>query len=321
MRFVFNSRVGAEFPLDDLEAKFDAVFLSLGTWNESQARINGSDLPGVFGSLHFLEGEAHGQRAALGDRVVIIGGGNSAIDCARTVIRKGSTATIVYRRERKDMPAIAEEVDAAEEEGVNFIFLTSPHRIVGENNNVTAIEVTKTRLGAYDTSGRRRPIDTGEILVVPCNNVILAVGESSDSEFTRAAGLALKPNGMLAVDRYQLTTSRPKVYAGGDYLTGASNVVTAMSYGKEVARSIDHNLTNDHRFQAMFPIFRYDQTPAEPSPCARHHAHFLPPAKRAKSFTEAVTALRADEAREEACRCLRCDIKETVAHAVSRAGE
>ena len=319
VRFVFNARVGADISLDDLEAKFDAVFLSLGTWKETQVRINGSDLTGVFGSLHFLEREAHGQHTALGDRVVIIGGGNSAIDCARTVIRKGATATVIYRRERKDMPAIAEEVDAAEEEGVNFIFLASPHRIVGDNNAVNAIEVTKTRLGAYDTSGRRRPIDTGEVVVVPCNAVILAVGESADSDFTRAAGLATKSSGTLEVDRYELTTSRPNVYAGGDYLTGASNVVTAMSYGKEVARSIDQHLTGDHRFQAMFPVFQYSQALPEPSPCARHHAHFLPPAKRAKTFAEAVTALRADEAREEACRCLRCDIRETVAHAVSRA--
>jgi NADH-quinone oxidoreductase subunit F len=319
VRFVLNSRVGADISLDDLEVKSDAVFLSLGTWKESQVRIDGGELTGVFGSLHFLEREAHGEDTALGDRVVIIGGGNSAIDCARTVIRKGATATVIYRRERKDMPAIAEEVDAAEDEGVNFIFLASPHRIVGEGGAVKAIEVTKTRLGAYDTSGRRRPIDTGEVLVVPCNAVILAVGESSDSEFTRAAGLATKSNGMLEVDRYELTTSRAKVYAGGDYLTGASNVVTAMSYGKDVARSIDHHLTSDHRFQAMFPVFQYSQMPPEQSPCARHHAHFLPPAMRAKSFAEAVTALRADEAREEASRCLRCDIRETIAHAVSRA--
>jgi NADH-quinone oxidoreductase subunit F len=226
---------------------------------------------------------------------------------------------VIYRRERKDMPAIAEEVDAAEEEGVKFIFLASPHRIVGDRGAVQAIEVTKTRLGAFDTSGRRRPIDTGEVQVVPCNAVILAVGEVPETEFATQSSLALKSNGMLDVDRYELTTSRDKVYAGGDFVSGASNVVTAMSYGKEAARSIDRQLTDASRFEGLFPTFQYDQAPPQPSPCARHHAHFLPPAVRAKTFDEAVSALRPEEAHAEASRCLRCDIRETVAHAISRA--
>ena len=219
------------------------MFLSLGTWKETQVRIPGNDLAGVFGSLHFLEGEAHDKRTDLGERVVIIGGGNSAIDCARTAVRKGASATVIYRRERKDMPAIAEEVDAAEEEGVSFLFLASPHRIVGERGAVKAIEVTKTRLGAFDTSGRRRPIDTGEVQAVSCNSVILAVGEGVDSEFCKASGLATKSGGMLDVDRYDLTTSRETVYAGGDFMTGASNVVTAMSLrqgGRAEHRSPSH---------------------------------------------------------------------------------
>ena len=318
VKFVLNSRIGADIALSDLEDKFDAVFLSLGTWKETQVRIPGNDQAGVFGSLHFLEGEAHDKRTDLGERVVIIGGGNSAIDCARTAVRKGASATVIYRRERKDMPAIAEEVDAAEEEGVSFLFLASPHRIVGERGAVKAIEVTKTRLGAFDTSGRRRPIDTGEVQAVSCSTVILAVGEGVDSEFCEASGLATKSGGSLDVDRYDLTTSRETVFAGGDFVTGASNVVTAMSYGKEAARSIDRHLTGEPRFDGIFPVFEYDQAPPELSPCARHHAHFLPAQVRAKSFEEAVSALRPEEAREEASRCLRCDIRETVAHSVAR---
>ncbi len=318
VQFVLNSHVGSDISLADLEDRYDAVFLSLGTWKETQVRIPGNDLAGVLGSLHFLEGEAHGKQLALGERAVIIGGGNSAIDCARTVIRKGLSATVIYRRERKDMPAIAEEVDAAEEEGVTFVFLASPHRIVGERGAVKAIEVTRTRLGAFDTSGRRRPIDTGEVQVVPCDGVILAVGESADGEFSRVSSLITKASGMLEVDRYELTTSRENVYAGGDFVTGASNVVTAMSSGKEAARSIDRHLSGEARFDGIFPVFQYDQTPPEPSACARHHAHFLPASVRARSFGEAVLALRPKEARDEASRCLRCDIRETVAHATSR---
>ncbi len=99
----------------------------------------------------------------LGQRVAIIGGGNAAIDSARTALRRGATVTVIYRRERKDMPAIQEEVEAAEQEGAHFVFLATPHRIVGENGAVKAIEVLKTRLGEFDSSGRRRPIATEEI--------------------------------------------------------------------------------------------------------------------------------------------------------------
>ena len=132
VNFVLNSSIGSDISLSDLEAKFDAVFLSLGTWQETDVRVPGNELTGVFGALHFLEAEARGEAVKLGQRVVIIGGGNAAIDCARTVIRMGASATVIYRRERKDMPAISEEVEAAEDEGVRIIFLASPHRIVGE---------------------------------------------------------------------------------------------------------------------------------------------------------------------------------------------
>jgi NADPH-dependent glutamate synthase beta subunit-like oxidoreductase len=303
--------------LADLEAQFDAVFVSIGTWKQSSVQVAGKELAGVFGALHFLDGEARNLAADLGDDVVVIGGGNAAIDCARTVVRKGSTATVIYRRERKDMPAIAEEVDAAEEEGVRFVFLASPHRIVGEGGAVKAIEVTKTRLGAFDTSGRRRPIDTGEIQSFPCGSVILAVGEGVDTDFCRTSELALNDRGMPEVDRYALTTSRTGVFAGGDFVTGASNVTSAMAWGKEAARNIDRILSSKPRYNSIMPIFTYGQTPPEPNTTPRHHARFLPAAVRAKTFCEAVSALSPGEARSEASRCLRCDIRETVAHAVA----
>jgi NADH-quinone oxidoreductase subunit F len=217
------------------------------------------------------------------------------------------------------MPAIAEEVDAAEEVGVRFVFLATPHRVIGERGAVTALEVTKTRLGEFDKSGRRRPIATGEIQVVACNSVILAVGEDVDKEFLRAMGLSLRSNGMLVVDRYSFETSRTNVYAGGDLVTGATNVTKAMAFGKDAARSIDARLMGEARFDTLMPTFDYDQVPPPPpEPACRHHAHFLPAATRAKTFDEAVVALRPEEALEESCRCLRCDIRETAHHAVAR---
>ncbi|MGO4871759.1 MAG: NADH-ubiquinone oxidoreductase-F iron-sulfur binding region domain-containing protein [Roseiarcus sp.] len=317
VQFVFNSRVGTDVSLDELEEKFDAVFLSLGTWKEMQVRVSGDEAAGVFGAIPFLEGEASGKQVKLGERVVIIGGGNAAIDCARTAIRKGSSATVIYRRERKDMPAIPEEVDAAEEEGVRFLFLASPHRIISERGAVKAIEVTKTRLGAFDPSGRRRPVDTDEIQVVSCSSVVLAVGENPDDNLYKAFGLAIGKSGMLEADRFTLATSREAIYAGGDFVLGASNVTVAMAHGKKAARNIELYLNGESRFDSLMPTFEYDQTPPQPSPCSRHNAQFLPAAIRAKNFGEAVSALPPAAAREEAGRCLRCDIRET-AHPISR---
>ena len=141
----------------------------------------------------------------MGSRVAIIGGGNAAIDSARTVLRMGAQATILYRRERKDMPAIDEEIQAAEEEGVRFVFLAAPHRILGgADGNVKAIEIVKTRLGEYDKSGRRRPMPTDEVQRFECDSVILAVGETFDMDFCRASGLELKEEGTIVVDRFTL---------------------------------------------------------------------------------------------------------------------
>ena len=312
VKFVFNTRIGADVALNDLDAKYDAVFLSIGTWKEGWVYLSGTELTGVTPPLPFLEAEAEAKPVKLGDRVVIIGGGNAAIDSARTVIRRGAAATVIYRRERKDMPAIQEEVDAAEQEGVRFRFLAAPHRIVGEQGDVKAIEVVKTRLGEFDSSGRRRPIETDEVHIIPCTSVILAVGESVDTDFSRASGLRIKESAMLEVDRYTLATSREKFFAGGDLVSGASNLSNAMGFGKKAARNIDQFLTRESRFDDVMPSFVYDQTaPAETSPCRRHHAHELPAAIRAKTFQEAAAALLPEEAYEESCRCLRCDIRET----------
>jgi hypothetical protein len=139
-----------------------------------------------------------------------------------------------------------------------------------------------------------------------------------DTDFSRASGLRIKESAMLDVDRYTLATSREKFFAGGDLISGASNLSNAMGYGKKAARNIDRYLTGETRFDAVTPSFTYDQTPpAEPSVCSRHHAHELPAAIRGKTFQEAASALLPEEAYEEACRCLRCDIRETSDYAVS----
>jgi NADH-quinone oxidoreductase subunit F len=308
---VFNTRVGTDISLNDLANQFDAVFLSIGTWKESWLYLPGTELKGVYPALPFLEKAAKREITALGSRVAIIGGGNAAIDSARSVLRTGASVTILYRRERKDMPAIDEEIQAAEEEGVRFVFLAAPHRILGDaNGNVKAIEIVKTRLGEYDKSGRRRPIPTNEVQRVECDSVILAVGETFDLDFCRASGLELKEEGTIKVDRLTLETSRAGFYAGGDVITGASNVSNAMGGGKQAAREIDGRLMGEQRWDQLFAHFEFDQTtPGEPSLSRRHISHESPPQTRVHTQDEVVTGLSAQEALEECRRCLRCDLR------------
>ncbi len=311
VKFVFNTRIGFDIPLNELDDRFDAVFISIGTWKESWVYQPGTELHGVHPALNYLEAVARGESIDLGKKVAVIGGGNAAIDSARTALRAGSDVTVFYRRERKDMPAIEEETRAAKEEGAKFVFLAAPHRVIGDQKGrVRAIEIVKTRLGEYDSSGRRKPVLTDEILRYECDSVVFAIGETVDLDFARASGLSLKETGTIEVDRYTLATSRPRFYAGGDVTTGASNVSNAMAYGKQAARNIDLQLTETDRWNKILPdIYFSQEAPQEPSPNRRHTGHEIAVSKRARSQDEVVNGLTHEEVLDEACRCLRCDIK------------
>ena len=315
VEFVCDTGVGRDITLNELDNMYNAVFLSIGTWKESWVYLPGTEFKGVLPALLFLEAVSKSAPVELGRKVVVIGGGNAAIDSARTALRKGAEVTVIYRRERKDMPAIKEEVNAAEGEGVRFAFLATPHRIVGdEASNVKAIEVVKTRLGEFDSSGRRRPVPTDEIRRYECDTVVLAVGEAVDPDFGRGSGLKIHEDGTIEVDRFTLETSRNKFYAGGDAITGASNVSNAMGLGKKAARNIDQRLMGASRFARIMPAFEYSETPpAQPKPCHRHELTELPAGERVLNFNEAMRGLDAQQALEEAARCLRCDIRESQA--------
>jgi len=311
VEFQCGVSVGTDITLNDLDSQYNAVFMAIGTWKESWVYLPGTELQNVYPALLFLEAVSKRETAQTGKRVVVIGGGNAAIDSARTSVRLGADVTVVYRRERKDMPAIREETEAAEAEGVHFVFLATPHRIVGgENGKVKAIEVVKTRLGEFDATGRRRPIATNEIRRFECDTVILAVGEAVDMDFVRASGLRIKENGTLEVDRYTLETSRGKFYAGGDLITGASNVSNAMGFGKKAARNIDYRLMGGGRWGRIAPAFECDNTPPEQIDARRNVTEELPASERVENFEESVVGFTFAQTMEESCRCLRCDIKE-----------
>ncbi len=309
--FRFNVEVGEDVRLNEIAEGYDAVFLSIGTWKEAWVHLPGTELTGVIPALPFLEAMAREQAVPVGRNVVVIGGGNAAVDSARTARRMGAEVTIVYRRERKDMPAIAEEIRAAEHEGAKIAYLAAPERIIGDaEGRVRAIEVVRTRPGEFDQSGRRRPVPTGEIMRIECDSVILAVGERVDPDFCNASGLRVKEDeGTLEVDRYSLETSRDRFYAGGDLITGASNVSNAMGIGKKAARNIDHRLM-DRLTPSVVPEFSYQMEPPDPaSPSGRHTPAELPAAERVRSYAEVTLGLAPAVALAEAHRCLRCDVR------------
>ncbi|MGZ6267960.1 MAG: FAD-dependent oxidoreductase, partial [Candidatus Limnocylindrales bacterium] len=309
--FRFNVNVGEDITLDDLGDEYDTVFLAIGTWKEGWVDLPGTELAGVMPALPYLEAVSRGEEVPVGKSVVVIGGGNAAIDSARTARRLGADVTVVYRRERKDMPAIPEEIEAAEHEGARIMYLAAPHRILGDTTGrVKAIEAVRTKPGEFEISGRRKPIPTDEVVRVECDTVILAVGEKVDPDFCKASGLKVKEGGTIEVDRYTLETSRDRFYAGGDLITGASNVSEAMGIGKKAARIIDKRVMGLERVADLVPDFVYEMVaPETPSDQGRHFPAEMPAALRVKSYAEVSLGLTRDAALQETSRCLRCDIR------------
>ncbi|HRY30189.1 MAG TPA: FAD-dependent oxidoreductase, partial [Elusimicrobiota bacterium] len=309
-KFVFNKNVTpAEFA--KIEKDFDAVYLALGAYQSVPPGIPGEDLSGVWYGTHFLEEVSSGRRPRIGKKAVVVGGGNVALDAARTLWRLGSEVTIVYRREKADMPADENEIKEAEEEGIKFVLFAAPQSVAGDaHRHVRALEVTKMKAGEYDLSGRRRPEKTAETVPIPCDTLVFAIGEKVESGFLEKCGLPVRKNGTLLVDRYSLRTNRRKVFGGGDMVMGPATAVEAMFDGKNAAEKIDEFLTGKDRRAALSKRFAYAQTvPATPSRQKRQTAKELFVPARRGNFKEVSLGLSPAQAMAESCRCLRCDVK------------
>lgn len=219
------------------QSGFDAIFLSMGAHRSLKLDIPGESLRGVFPGVEFLREINLGKKVELGKRVAIIGGGNAAIDVARSVLRLGSKRVdLYYRRSRKEMPAIPEEVDQAIREGVRLHLLTAPVRIIGKGGRVIGMECLRMRLGEPDEKGRRRPIPIqGSNDRVEADTVISAVGQVLDDRSLR--GLEKNPNGTIRVNE-KGQTSLKGVFAGGDMVTGPGWAIDAIAAGKKGAKAI-----------------------------------------------------------------------------------
>lgn len=251
-----NVLVGKTITIEELFATgYEAVFIGTGAGLPYFLDIPGENLNGVYSANEFLTRvnlmkaylfPEYDTPVRLGKRVAVVGAGNVAMDAARTALRLGAEkVSIVYRRSRAEMPARLEEIENAEEEGVEFRLLTNPVRLEGdENGNLTTMICQKMDLGEPDASGRRRPVPIpGSEEELPVDTVVVAVGQGPNPILLQGtAGLQLNKRGYIEVDPETLMTSIPGVFAGGDIVTGAATVIAAMGAGKKAARAIDRYL-------------------------------------------------------------------------------
>jgi NADPH-dependent glutamate synthase beta subunit-like oxidoreductase len=315
---LFGTRVGQDIGLGELRERYAAVLLALGAHASLSLRIPGEELPGVYSALDLLKRVNLGNPPSIGPRVAIIGGGDVAIDAARTCRRLGAEqVTLLYRRSVAEIPASPRELAEAEEEGVHFEYLVSPSRIIG-TNQVQSIQCARMALGALDASGRQRPVlMPGQELHLPVDQVVVAIGQTVAAPAWMTA-FRTSPRGGLEVDPISLQTSLPGVFAAGDLIYGADSAVTALAAGRHAAFGIDSFLRG--RIPAELPReFAPWQTrlhmevtdlPMQPSqPMPR-----LPTEGRTAGFEPIDLGYDAKSAQAEARRCLSCECSECVKH-------
>jgi len=320
INYHINVKLGIDFDMGSLVAAgYDAVFLGIGAWDDYSLKIEGENLSGCYTGIDFLVKIGGVDSIPIGRKVAVIGGGNTAIDCVRTLIRLGAEKVyLVYRRTRIEMPANKVEIEAAEQEGVDFLFLAAPVRAIGnEQGKVTSLEYLKMELGEPDASGRRRPVPKeGSETVLDIDMLITAIGQKPDVSFTnegkRLKDLTITRWNTIEADHETLQSNIPYIFTAGDVATGPSLVVEAIGGGRRAARSIHQYLTGNQvtpdpksLLKKHIPesIFEYVEgivkTPRAKMP-------ELPVKERIKSFVEADLVLREKDALAESKRCLSC---------------
>jgi heterodisulfide reductase subunit A len=302
-------------PVKDLSEIFNqgyrAIFLSCGAQASQNIGIPNEETGGVIHALDFLRMANSGVRISLGDRVVVIGGGNAAIDAARVASRLGAKeVTIVYRRSQVEMPAIRTEVEEAEREGINIHFLAEPVKILSKDGQLTAIECIRMELGAPDASGRRRPVPIkGSEFTMNVDNLVIAVGQAVDKTMLPKE-LNYTAWGTIGVNPVNLQTDIHGVFAGGDAVSGPGDVIAAIAAGKEAAISIDRYLKGisltEGRQIAHEKVEQVSKEGVKPK--ARASMPLLNLDQRKSSLVEVEQGFDEKTAIEEAKRCLNCGV-------------
>ena len=314
VEFKCGIEVGKDVTLAGLRAQgYKAFYLGIGASRGTTAGCKGGDLDGVFTGIDFLRDVNLGKKPEIGKAVAVIGGGNVAIDVARTAVRLGADdVTVVYRRGRDEMPADAEEAAEAESEGVKFRFLSAPAEITGKDGRAAELMVELMELGAPDEKGRRKPSGTGKYEFIKVDSVISAIGQKID--LCGIADFKTGKNGCVAVDSLSYQTSEPDVFAGGDVVTGPKFAIDAIAAGKEGAVSIHRyvhpgqtqDLGRDRRdYKALdastvvFSAGSFDTAPRQKAACGSA-------AEAKKTFKDLRGTLTEEQIKKEADRCLGC---------------
>jgi NADH-quinone oxidoreductase subunit F len=303
-------RIGRDVTMGQLIDDNDAVFIAVGAHKSLTLGIQGEEIDGVRGGAEFLREAELGAASQVGQKVAVIGGGNVAVDVARTCRRMGAEVSVLYRRERKDMPAYEDEIEEAVAEGIELKVLLAPKSIVKNNGRLT-ITLDECELKDFDNSGRRRPVPIrGKTVSLEFDTIFSAIGQAPDLSFTYTLDAK---RGTIVADRHTLATNLPGVFAGGDAVTGPARVVDALQHGKRAALEIDRYLSRrrgekpyEERLEKVHVTMK---VPEEVVKQLRAEMPKLAAEESIRSFKEVELGFDEETARKECSRCLRCDVK------------
>ncbi|SHJ94462.1 formate dehydrogenase major subunit [Geosporobacter subterraneus DSM 17957] len=311
VKMLTGIRVGTDVDLSYIREHFDAVYVSIGAWKSARLNCPGEDLDGVIGGIEFLTKFAINQPIRTGDRIAVVGGGNTAMDACRTAIRLGAKEVYaLYRRTKEEMPASQVEIKEAEEEGITFRFLVAPIEIVGKEGKVSAIRLQKMTLGEPDKSGRRMPVAIdGEEELIEVDSVIASIGQLADVKGFE--NILMTERGTIAADENSFLTNLPGVFAGGDAANkGAGIAIEAVGDAKKAVEVINRYLEGEVvPYKKPFYVERHDlgaEDFFEKEKAYRPQMPHLPPEIRKRNFEEVVAGYSEEAARQDAMRCLEC---------------
>ncbi len=301
--------VGTDITIDQLKAGYDCLYLSIGAHTDKKTGIKGEDSRNVVSAVELLRGIGDGDMPDLsGKRVVVIGGGNVAMDVTRSAIRLGAAkVTCVYRRRKEDMTALAEEVEGAEAEGAELLTLQAPVRIESDaSGTATALWTQPQIIGEMDSQGRPRPM-TAQVAQrrIPADIIIVAIGQGVETLGFEQSGIVIQRGGTLLAGSDTRLPDLEGVFAGGDCVTGPATVIRAIAAGKAAAANIDEYLGFRHEIttDVQVPAPRFSDL----KPRGRVNTTERDPGERKHDFTCIECGLTAEEAQQESSRCLRCD--------------
>ncbi|MGD0744996.1 MAG: NAD(P)-binding protein [Verrucomicrobiota bacterium] len=313
VKFVFHCRIGKDITFQTLQKDYAAVFIAGGAQSSRKLGVNGEQFSGVVDGVEFLRAVASRNPPAVRGTVVVVGGGDTAIDSARTALRLGAGEVIIlYRRSRAEMPAMPLEIEAAEKEGIKIRYLVAPARLQDDRGKVSAVECIRMMLGEPDAGGRRRPVEIpGSGFTLKADMVISAIGQVVDERLLDHINVRSE-NGRFEIDPITGRTSAEDVFAGGDNVTGPATVIDAVAAGKRAAESIERYLMGRELLSGRFEESLRPIPPALlPAPDklekrTRPQPEELAPANRLNNFDEVEKGLTEEQALAEAARCLNC---------------